>query len=343
MSWNNAPKLNKLTAAQQGGNRGAQLWGVDIKGKLHTCYQGSPGGSWSDWKGVGWNDPKEPQAIYELAAGQNQPDGRVYFFALDMKHDLWARWQTSPGGNWGPWQKNFHALPGTSKATKLCVVREGGGHGLSVFAITEQGYLVHTNSIVPTDKTWAPWLDFQATPQKSRFIEVTACEQKDGRSAVWALDTQRQLWGAGQESPGGKWGPWVGPNWLGAPKLRNIAAVEGNNGAIIIGQTEDYLITSNFQQGAGQNSWRGWDTPYDNFQSRSYELTAAGQNNGYAQLWAITLGGTLTSVTQKEPNHWNMEWSDRDQDSHLPTPPQPSDKVKEQNEHRKPKPPHANP
>jgi len=319
MSWNNAPRLDKLTAAQQGGNRGAQLWGVDIKGKLYTCYQGSPGGGWSDWKGVGWSDPKEPKAIYELAAAQNQPDGRVYFWALDMKGEMWARWQTSAGGNWSAWQHNFAGLPGRYRPKKIAAVRAGGGQGMVLFAITVNGILHYCYS--DTAGNFGGWAYFPNTPENMRFIEVTACEQKDGRSAVWALDEKRQLWGAGQETPGGKWGPWVGPNWLNAPKLRNIAAVEGMNGAIIVGQDENYRMTSNFQQGAGQNSWRGWETPGQGFDPPSYELAAAGQNNGVAQLWAITLGGKLTTVTQKENNHWNPDWSDKDDDSHLPTPP----------------------
>jgi hypothetical protein len=322
MAWQNAPKLNKLTAAEQGGNRGAQIWGVDFKGKLYTCYQTSAGGSWSDWAGRGWSDPKEPKATYELAACQSDPDGRVYFFALDIKGEMWARWQTSPGGEWLPWRKNFHPGP---KGRKIAAVRDTGkGHQL--FLITESGYLTRCTSI-PGKPEWSPWSDMSPTPEKTRFIEVTACQQKDGRAAVWALDEKRQLWGAGQETPGGKWGqPWVGPNWLNAPKLRNIAAVEGMNGAIIIGQDEDYNVTDNFQQGAGKNSWRGWSTPGQGFAPRSYELTAAGQNNGKAQLWAITLGGKLTSVTQKEANHWNPDWSDKDSDSDLPTPPKPKKK-----------------
>jgi hypothetical protein len=325
MAWNNAPKLNKLTAAQQGGNRGAQIWGVDFKGKLYTAYQGSPGGGWSDWGGVGWTDPKEPKSIYELAAAQTVPDGRVFFWALDLKYKLWARWQTSPGGNWSPWHENYNALPAKVRAKKIAAVRGGGGQGMYLFTISEDGYLIYSYMILPAGN-WSPWTNFQPTPENSRFVEVTGCEQKDGRSAVWALDTKRQLWGAGQEAPGGKWGPWSGPNWLKAPKLRNIAAVEGMNGAIIVGQDENYDVTSNFQQGAGSNSWRGWSTPGQGLDPRSYELTAAGQNNGVAQLWAITLGGKLTTVTQKENNHWNPDWSDKDSDSDLPKPPGPKKK-----------------
>ena len=64
MSWQNAPVLRKLTASQQGGNRGAQLWGVDIQGTLHTIYQRTPGGAWSDWmssvRGLSDRRPRDP-------------------------------------------------------------------------------------------------------------------------------------------------------------------------------------------------------------------------------------------------------------------------------------------
>ena len=49
MSWQNAPVLTRITASQQGGSRGAQLWGVQYDGKLNTIYQGTPGGNWGKW------------------------------------------------------------------------------------------------------------------------------------------------------------------------------------------------------------------------------------------------------------------------------------------------------
>jgi hypothetical protein len=319
MAWQNAPKLNKLTAAQQSGNRGAQIWGVDFKGKLYTCYQTSPGGSWSDWGGGGWSDPKEPKSIYELAACQMQPEGRVYFFALDLKGKLWGRSQNSPGGTWSPWKEQYIGLPPHIKPKKIAAVRGGGGIGMYFFLIDANGILYYTSANLPS-VSWNSWEKFRPTREDSRFIEVTACEQKDGRSAVWAIDTQRRLWASGQESPGGAWGEWAG-DWMKAPKLRNIAAVEGSNGAIIVGQDENYELTDNFQSGAGSTTWRGWSTP-QGFDPRSYELTAAGQNNGQARLWVITLGGKLTSVVQHDNSHWDNQWSDKDNDSDLPKPPE---------------------
>ena len=100
--WQNAPKLNKLTASQQGGNRGAQLWGVQYNGTLNTIYQETPGGSWSAWLGPGWAGAGYPTQVYELAAAQ-QNNGCVQFWGLDTKLQLWSTGQTSPGGNWTAW------------------------------------------------------------------------------------------------------------------------------------------------------------------------------------------------------------------------------------------------
>src|SRR3712207_5467275 len=115
MSWENAPALRKLTAAQQGGRdikRGAQVWGVDVKGALYTNYQKTPGGPWAGWKTQKEWAPGGPQQVYELCASQELLDGRVAFWALDMKRQLWHIMQTQPGGDWGEWQgPNWNEAP----------------------------------------------------------------------------------------------------------------------------------------------------------------------------------------------------------------------------------------
>jgi hypothetical protein len=40
----------------------------------------------------------------------------------------------------------------------------------------------------------------------------------------------------------------------------------------------------------------------------SYELTAAEQNNGCAQVWAISLNQVLHSIAQT-PRGWDMSWT----------------------------------
>ena len=46
--------LKKLTASQQGGNRGAQFWGRRYKRNSLHYHQKTPGGTWSNWMSSGW-------------------------------------------------------------------------------------------------------------------------------------------------------------------------------------------------------------------------------------------------------------------------------------------------
>lgn len=73
MSWQNAPVLRKLTATQLGGERGAQLWGVDIKGTLYSTYQAARGRDWTEWRGPGWYSKNFPPQVYELAKPRDIP------------------------------------------------------------------------------------------------------------------------------------------------------------------------------------------------------------------------------------------------------------------------------
>ena len=139
-SWENAPALNKLTASQQGGSRGAQLWGAQSNGKLNTIYQKTPGGSWSPWMGSDWAGPGNPAQVYELAAAQ-QNNGCVQFWALDMKLQLWTTGQTSPGGNWTPWSgPDWNKAPKGMK--RIAASQQGGSRGAQLWAITEDYSLI---------------------------------------------------------------------------------------------------------------------------------------------------------------------------------------------------------
>jgi hypothetical protein len=307
MSWQNAPTLNKLTASQQGGNRGAQLWGVDYKGTLYTIYQVTPGGGWSQWLGPNWAGSNYPKQVYELAAAL-QNDGRVQFWALDLKLQLWSTWQSAPGGDWTGWSgPNWNNAPKGMK--RIAASQQGGSRGAQLWGIKDDGSLVTCYQLTPGGN-WSGWQGWPATPDNSQFIEITACQQGDGRVALWGLDTQRRLWGIGQQSPGGDWGPWAGPNWVGAGKLNNIAAGQGNTGAIIWGIDEEYRMVYNFQTSPGSNKWSGWSSGDWMNAPFSYELTAAGQNNGCVQVWAVSLKQVLSSIAQTGTGcAWEMSWT----------------------------------
>jgi hypothetical protein len=309
MAWNNAPTLNKLAASQQGGNRGAQLWGVDFKGTLYTTYQTMPGGEWSNWGGPDWAGPGFPKQVYELAASQIK-DECTQFWALDAKLQLWSTWQTSPGGGWTAWKQNWNSPPGKTKLKKIAAARSGGAYGAYFFGLTDGGTLGFSGQILPAGN-WSPWTDMPATPEKSRWVEVTACQQNDGHIAVWAIDTKRQLWTISSQG-GGSWGGWQGPNWKDAPRLRNIVAVKSSSGTILFAQDEQYRIAALLQNSPGSPHWTGW---LENWMGgpESYELAVAGQNNNCVQVWAITLRQKLSSIAQRPPQcGWHMGWSDRD-------------------------------
>lgn len=313
MSWQNSPVLNKLTASQQGGNRGAQLWGVDFKGTLHTIYQTTPGGQWSAWLGPDWAGPNHPKQVYELAAAQRH-DGSVQLWVLDMKRQLWTTWQNKPGGDWIPWKSDWNRPPGSFKFKKIAAsqLQTTSGQPARFWGITEDGILTSCAETVPAGN-WGGWSDWTQTPEKSRWIEITACKQGDGKGALWGIDTKRQLWGMGQESPGGNWPNfWSGPNWLNAPKLSNIAAVEmgGEKGACLWALTDDYKTIFNWQTKAGSNNWWGWSAGDFDDKMQAYEVTAAGQNNGRQEVWVVSLKQVLHSMqTDGSPNDWERFWT----------------------------------
>ena len=312
MPWQNAPALQKLTATQQGGNRGAQLWGVDVRGKLYTIYQKSPGGEWSNWMSIDWAPTNHPKQVYELAAVQ-LGDGRVKLWVLDMKRSIWTTEQESAGGDWMNWfhstSTKWNNAPGTFK--KMAASHMGKGtmdaESAMFIGLKEEG-----NLAVCFGGT-GRWTRFRDNWHEiTDLVETTACQQGGkGHVAHWGLDYKGQLFATFEEQPGtGNFGPWIGPNWGGAPPLRNIAAVQGSHGAIIVGQDTDYDIVANFQPSPGSTNWSGW-SKWPNA-PKCFELTAAGQNNGKAQIWAVTLKQNLTSIAQLDGGRWPDRWSDYD-------------------------------
>src|SRR5215208_2630404 len=117
MAWQNAPALNKLAATQLIDKNGAQIWGVDYRGRLHTSYQMTPGGEWSKWLGSDWAGAGYPKQVYELAAAQ-QHEGQAQLWVLDMKRQLWTIKQDKQG-NWSKWQNDWNKPPGSFHFKKI--------------------------------------------------------------------------------------------------------------------------------------------------------------------------------------------------------------------------------
>jgi hypothetical protein len=334
MAWQNAPALKKLAASQLPGKNGAQIWGVDNRGRLYTNYQITPGGGWDGWLTNSWCHGGYPDPVYELCASQAY-GGETMLWLLDMKHQLWCIAQDK-SGNWLGWQgPNWLNLPDRAKPLKkMAAMWPGVKFGARFWGITDSGKMISL-SHDPVSGAWGTGRleDWPETPKDltrnppvlpAEWIEVTACSQgADGKGALWALDTKMQLWAMFQEAPGGKWGPWLGPNWKNAPKLRNIAAVDmsapsspGSRdivlGACIFGITNDYKIVYSNQSRPGFDDWWGWEVASFKDTLRGYEITAARQNNKSARVWVISNDGVLVSQqvnVNSSPPGWERFWT----------------------------------
>jgi len=303
--WQNAPQFGKVAAAQQGGNRGAQLWGVQFDGTVNTIYQITPGGNWSQWMGSDWAGPGFPEQTFDLAAAQ-QNNGCVQFWGLDANLELWTTSQSSPGGDWVAWSgPNWNNAPKGMKRLAAC--RQGGTRSLQLWGISQDFSLV-TCYQATTGGQWSAWQNWP-TPQNSQVVAIAAAEQ-NRHGQLWALDTKRQLWACWQSDVGGSWTTWRGPNWGGAPSLANITACQqgGTRGTQIWGTTPDSELISNFQVEPG-GKWNGWSTGSWMNAPQVYHITAAEQNNGCIEFWALTLNQELISISQTSPGGDWGDWS----------------------------------
>ncbi|MGE1153510.1 hypothetical protein [Pseudomonas kitaguniensis] len=92
--------FTSITASQQQGNRGVELWGVGASGQVWTLYQTAPGGPWSKWEGPGFKG--QPKPMKNIAAAL-QNNGCVLLWAVDNDNQLWHIAQGSAGGDWLGW------------------------------------------------------------------------------------------------------------------------------------------------------------------------------------------------------------------------------------------------
>ena len=306
--WQNAPTLFKLASVQQGGSRGAQLWGVQNTGKLTTIYQVTPGGDWSQWMGPDWAGRGYPMQVYELGAAQHS-NGWAQIWILDESLRIWTTVQTSPGGNWAEWDgPMWNDTPAGMKRVAAC--QQGGSVGARLWGITDDYGLLSCYGELPGGG-FTGWKAWDPTPDGSGFSEVTAAQQNDGRVQLWALDTNQRLWSCWQTSPGPEnWTAWSEPSWGGAPRLVNVAACQqgGSRGAQVWGVTPSYALVSNYQVTPG-GGWSGWSTGSWLNAPPVHEITAAQQNNGCVRLWAVTTDQVLVSIAQTSPGGDWTGWS----------------------------------
>ena len=304
-SWNNAPPLLQIAASQQGGTRGAQVWGITRQDGLVSTFQETPGGAWSAWMAAPWV-AGGPKTVLQVTGAQ-QNNGCVQLWVTDQKQQLWSIWQTSPGGGWSAWSgPNWN---GASPLMEICACQQGGTRGAQLWGITGSNGLVSTFQETPGGK-WSPWMPAPwVAGGPTAVLQVAAAQQNDGRVQLWALDQQEQIWSIWQTSPGGGWTAWVGPNWGGSQKLQTLAASQqgGTRGAQLWVTDQNDQLFSTYQETPG-GGWALWLGPNWAGAPPFIQMAAAQQNNGCVQVWGIDQNASVKTITQTSPGGGWSAW-----------------------------------
>ena len=301
-SWQDAPPLVQIAASQQGGPRGAQVWGVTESYALITNFQETPGGTWSGWEPM---DGPVEAGVQQITAAQ-QNDGRVELWATDNDEQLWTTWQTTPGGYWSGWDGPF--WNDAPLFTVIAAAQQGGTRGAQLWGITDEDVLITCFQETPGGgwSTWLPGSFLDAPPA----VAVTAAQQNNGCVQIWMLNQDQQLMSAQQTSPGGDWTVWSAPNWNNAPLLTEIVACQqgGTRGAQFWAIDQNEALWSTYQETPG-GAWSGWLGPNWNGAASLIQLAAAQQNNGCVELWGIDPYLAVKTVTQTSPGGDWTGWS----------------------------------
>ena len=293
-SWMNAPPLSAIAATQQGGPRGAQVFGVTTDYQLITNFQETPGGTWAGWMPMPL--PPNGTGVLQIAAAQ-QNDGRCELWATDNSQQLWTMWQTAPGGGWTGWSgPNWNMSP---KIMQIAATQQGGNRGAQVWVTTDRDPMLTCFQGTPGGG-WSQWSSFLNAPPT---LAIAACQMNNGGVQLWLIDQQQTLWSASQTSPGGNWTGLAGPSWNLTAQVQAIAASQqgGGRGAQLWATDQNNALWTAYQEAPG-GPWSCWYGPnWNNAPPQLMQLAACQQNNGCVAVFAIDMQGMTKAVFQTSP------------------------------------------
>jgi hypothetical protein len=204
-------RLTYIAAAEQNGNRGVELFAVDIQGQIWTVYQQTPGGAWSIWEGSGFKHQPAPVA---KAFPVQQNNGRLFLFTIDAEGKVRGISQQSPGGEWGPWSdgpaKPVLQLPplvAQAPFVEITGAPMGGNRGAMLWALSADGQIW---SIYQTSAggPWSAWSEPGFANQPVPMRKIAAVQQRSKACQLFALDVQHKLWTVTQTAEAGSWNAW---------------------------------------------------------------------------------------------------------------------------------------
>ncbi|WP_426043982.1 alkaline phosphatase family protein [Caulobacter sp. DWR3-1-2] len=303
--WNGAPPLAAIAASQQGGSRGAQLWGIDTSGQLRSTFQISAGGPWSGWSEV-WNG-LSPGQLRSLAAAQ-QNDGKVRLWAVDVGNVLYSNAQTAPGGNWTGWSPGGWSNPPPLRL--IAASQQGGPRGAQLWGVDTSGQLRSTYQETPGG-SWSAWSGVWNGASPASLVSLAATQQNDGKVRLWVVDANHLLYSNAQASPGGNWTGWSPGGWSNPPPLRTVAASQqgGARGAQLWGIDTSGQLRSTFQETPG-GSWSAWSGVWNGASPPNLvSVAAAQQNDGKVRIWVVDANNVTYSNAQTSPGGNWTGWS----------------------------------
>jgi hypothetical protein len=151
-SWPATPQNSQfieITAAQQNGGI-VQLWALDTKRQLWSCYQTSPGGDWT-----GWSPPKWDGAplLSNIAACQQSGTRGQQLWGITEDYTLVSDYQVSIGGGWSGWSTGswLNAPP----VYEIIAAQQNNGC-VELWVITLGQVLMSISQLAPGGN-WSAW------------------------------------------------------------------------------------------------------------------------------------------------------------------------------------------
>ncbi|MCA0026973.1 MULTISPECIES: hypothetical protein [unclassified Mesorhizobium] len=165
--------------------------------------------------------PAQPWSAWIQLTGQlvaitalRQADGRIALFGINSALHLYrcqqAKAQALTVADWTPWVQIDAGYPFTEMAPII-----GPLGGTNLFAMTQQGQVLHTKQLPAGSDTWTAW----ATPGYSRVPKYTLCAgiQGDGDIMLVASDQQHaHSFNAQYDAATQNWSGWRDFNASGA-------------------------------------------------------------------------------------------------------------------------------
>jgi hypothetical protein len=248
--WDGAPNQIFGVAACQQGDSYAQIFVLDNQLQLWTAWQ-SQGGNWSNFAGPNWNGAPPLQRLCASAQGGGQG---AQLFGITDKGDIVSCNQATPGSNnWSGW----YSMGGPSPTLWITASLQNDPR-IQLYALDENQSL-WTNFQTAPGNGWAGFEGPNWNAPPGRFQVIATVAQGGTRGAqVWGVDENGALWTCYEQTSGGEWSGWLGPNWADAPTFMRITAAQLDSGPVQFwGLDTNMSLWSIMQQSPG-GDWGPW-------------------------------------------------------------------------------------